>query len=320
MTTSALRTWAQARSGQSKKPVSEATGPLPKKKEEPKKDEKPKEKKPPRQWHDDPEKHDLPKETHHHHYEENGKDPKTGKPSTNPDHGATPKEARKSLIHDPIVANAFAGKKPVPEGKKKIAIMTMGAPASGKSSGLRTVDLKRFVSVDPDGIKEKLPEYKKATEDREKTFKGAALMAHEESSAIAKRITKEAIEKGHNVLIDGTGANAASMKKKIAELKKAGYHVHVVMSHLHEDEGVRRAKARAEQTGREVPEGVIRSAYKSVPKNFAAIGKEADSFHVMDNRSEGGKIVWSKIDGEEHHHDPHFVRLFKAEHGGTDKK
>lgn len=300
-----IQAWAQARFAKAAKSPAEVKNPLPKKVEEKKAPAAAKAPKTPRQWHDDREAHNLPEETWHGHFDKH------------PDKGGKPSDARREMVHAPIIADAFRGKKPVPAGQKKIAIMTMGAPASGKSSGLRGIDTSKFVLVDPDGIKEKIPEYKRATEDRSKTYKKAALMAHEESSALAKEITKRAIDDGHHVLIDGTGANKESFEKKMKQLQDKGYHVHVIASHLHEEEGVARAKVRAENTGRDVPEKVIRDAYKAVPKNFLSIVKKADTAHVVDNRGKGGRLVWSKDeDGTEHHHDPVFVNAFHATHGG----
>lgn len=312
---SALKTWAQA-AGAKKRPE-DVKLPLPKAAPSGSKpaEKKEKQKPSPRVWHDDHAAHGLPKETWHDHYEATGKHPETGKASAHPDHGGTPSKARTDNIHKPIIADFFRGKKPAGKDEKKIAIMTMGAPASGKSSGLRNVDLSKFVAVDPDDIKGRLPEYKKATGDRNKTYKGAAAMAHEESSHIAKMIAKKAIDDGHHVLIDGTGANKESFIKKMKQLKDKGYHVHVSMSHLDADEGLARAKARADDVGRHVPDKFVKDAYKTVPKNFLDISKHADTFKVSDNRGKGGRTVWSKDEDGEHPHDPFFVANFKKNHG-----
>lgn len=49
---------------------------------------------------------------------------------------------------------------------------------------------------------------------------------HEESSAVAKRITKIAQENGYNTLVDGTGdGSVKKMRQKIAQAKAAGNEV-----------------------------------------------------------------------------------------------
>ncbi len=89
------------------------------------------------------------------------------------------------------------------------------------------------------------------------------------------------------------------------------------MSHLDQSIGLARASTRAEQTGRHVPESIVKEGYEKVPKNFVEVAKHADSFQMTDSRRKGSPTVWSKgADGREVHHDSAFVRMFKAEHGG----
>jgi predicted ABC-type ATPase len=231
-----------------------------------------------------------------------------------PDEGGKPSAERDKALHQPLIHAALDGVKPVPENEQKMAIVTMGAPASGKSSMLRGIDPTKFVKVDPDAIKEKIPEYKDATKP-ESTYRGAAAMVHEESSDIAKKILAGAIAQNKHVIVDGTGANAESMKKKIGKLKEAGYHVHLMYAHLDDaDEGVKRINQRAESSGRYVPEKFARAAYKTIPHNFQTIAQSADSFVVHDSSRQGSPVVWEKSDGKETHHDPAFVAAFKVKH------
>lgn len=233
-----------------------------------------------------------------------------GNYDAHPDLGGKPTDARYKDVHAPIIREALDVEKPQP-GEHKVAIFTMGAPASGKSSGLKGVDTSRFVKVDPDSIKEQIPEYKRAT-DPASTYRGAAFMAHEESSAIAKEIMNRAVADGKHVLVDGTGTNAKSMTDKMSKLKQAGYKIHLVMSHGTLDTGLKRAHERAEKTGRVVPDDVIRKGYEQVPKNFQEIGRFADTFAVRDGTREGSPLVWEKHqDGSETHHDKQFVARFK---------
>jgi len=233
---------------------------------------------------------------------------KDGKPSAD----------RKESVHDPIVRAAIDSVEKPPEGAPKVAYFTMGPPGSGKSAGLRNIDASKFVKVDPDGIKEQLPEYKAATEDRANTFRGAAAMVHEEASDVAKRVMHEAMAQGKHILVDGTGVNVASMAKKMEEARAAGYHVHLAYSHLgDEQEGARRIAARADKTGRTVPADFVHKAYQEVPKNFAEVAKHADTFEVHDSSKPDSPVVWSKSPEGEHLADPDFVRGFKEKYQGS---
>ena len=231
-----------------------------------------------------------------------------------PEQGGKPTAERKASVHDPIVKAALDVKPPAP-GEQKLAIMTMGAPASGKSSALRDIDTSKYVKVDPDAIKEKLPEYQKAISDKDNTYRGAAVMAHEESSAIAKDIMRQAMANGNHIVVDGTGANEKSFLSKMKQLQDAGYKVHVAMPHLEKEEGIARMKDRAEKSGRMVPEKFAREAYDSIPRNFESIARQADSFALHDNAGKEPRKVWEGGKGKSDTlHDPAFVAKFRATH------
>lgn len=232
----------------------------------------------------------------------------------NPNDGGKPSAERRATVHDPIIREALSAR-PAGKDEQKTAIMTMGAPASGKSSALRGVDTTRFVKVDPDAIKERLPEYQKAVADRSNTFRGAAFMAHEESSDIAKTILARAVANGNHVIVDGTGSNADAFLKKMDTLKAAGYHVHVAMPHLEEEAGIARMKDRADKSGRMVPEKFARAAYNTIPRNFERIARKADSFALYDNSGKNVRPVWEGRKGyADEVHDKAFVDAFRTKY------
>ena len=232
-----------------------------------------------------------------------------------PTKGGKASAERVRSVQEPIM-KSFLNVKPAAPGEQKVAYMTMGAPASGKSSAIRGIDTSKFVKVDPDAIKEKLPEYKKAIANRNATYLNAAKMAHEESSDIAKKIMQKAIENGNHIIVDGTGSDAGKFIQKINALKAAGYHVHVAMPHLEEEEGIQRMKRRADKTGRMVPEDFARAAYKTIPANFEKIAKMADSFALYDNSGTTARKVFEGTkEGGNIEHDPEFMRKFRLKHG-----
>lgn len=232
----------------------------------------------------------------------------------NPDEGGKPNADRQKL-HDRIKGE-FLNVAPPVTGMRKIAIMTMGAPASGKSSAVRAAlgdDDKHFVRIDPDSIKEKLPEYQKFL-DPKNTYRGAAAHVHEESSYLAKQVMKDAISQGHNMIVDGTGANLEKFAAKLKAIKAAGYEVHVMMPHIELSEGRARRDARAEHTGRFVPDAELEKGYKGIPRNVSAIAKMADSFRLYDNKN-SARLVYEKTrEGKHIDHDPEFMKAFRANH------
>lgn len=230
--------------------------------------------------------------------------------SGHPEKGGQPNAERK-VLHDEIVKEALARAEPAKPGEQKVAIMTMGGPASGKTSMLRGIDDSKFVKVDPDDIKGKLPEYQQATHP-DATFRGAAAMAHEESSFLAKRVRDEAIDRGNHVIIDGTGANAEKFLATYQMLKDKGYEVQVHMPHLSVEEGVSRALARAEKTGRYVPKEFIQKAYENINANAERIMAKVDNFHLYDASTKGHPKTLTKEGGDSGRTVVHNQAAFKA--------
>jgi predicted ABC-type ATPase/predicted double-glycine peptidase len=253
----------------------------------------------------------------------------TGNPAHEVGVKATPE---RQPLHDRIVQEFDSKAQPVPANEAPTAILTMGGPASGKTSIVRAmgIDDSKFVKVDPDAIKERLPEFREATgldhtgNGPRTAARDAAYMAHEESSFIAKRIRDQAITEHKNVVIDGTGAKVEKFVDLIKTMKSKGYQVKVFYPDLDVEEGLTRANDRAQKSGRMVPEPVVRDIYSKIATNFQRIVKEADEFAMFDarpTRAEGGaKLVWTHADGKDTMHDPIFVAQFKKEHFRSDGK
>ena len=186
---------------------------------------------------------------------------------------------REQLIQEALAKGTTAGKG---AGGRKVAIVMMGGPASGKSSLLAKVmaDTTGYVKVDPDEVKDRLPEFALAVANSDKL---AAARAHEESStAIAEKIKERAIEGGYNVMLDGTGKNGKKYLAMVQRLKERGYEVRVIMPHISVAEGVMAAEKRAHRSGRFVPLDFIRQAYEVIPHNFEQVARLADSAVLAD--------------------------------------
>ncbi len=214
-------------------------------------------------------------------------------------------------LHEAITEHFMGKAESVPANEKPIAILTMGGPASGKSSMVRKIgiDDSRFVKVDPDGIKEKLPEYREGVTQKQRT---AAANVHEESSALAKQIRDRAIGEHKNVLVDGTGADLGKMTDLINHLKDKGYHVRVLAMNVDHDTGMARAAKRAEETGRWVKTSFIDDAYQKIPQNTEPLTRMAHEFSIFDNSVEGqsAREVWN----DKSIIDPSWVKGFQGKY------
>ena len=233
--------------------------------------------------------------------------------------GGKPTAERFESVHKPLI-DAALNVKPAAPGEQKMAILTMGAPASGKSSALAGIDTSKYVKVDPDGLMEHIPEYKASIADKDNTFKGAANMAHTEAADIGDRVIEGALKNGNHVVIDGTGFNKDSMIKRIKMLQEQGYRVHVAMPHLSVEDGMQRLLSRADKTGRLVPEDFARKAYAGIPKNFFDIAKAADTSALFDNSGKEPRLVFeSKRGHADKTYDKDFMRDFRTQRSGVDR-
>ncbi len=129
----------------------------------------------------------------------------------------------RQTLHDRIVSDAVNGISPV----ENVTYTILGeGPASGKSTMVgagHISDVSNVVSVNPDDVKEQLPEYKERVASGDSD---ATNFVHEESSYVSKRISKAAMELNKNVILDGPGdSSVRSLTAKIEGAQKMGYTV-----------------------------------------------------------------------------------------------
>jgi len=193
--------------------------------------------------------------------------------------------------HKEIIDQTLAGKQPV-NGQ---ATMTMlgGGPASGKSSVMSTKNVDNHtVVVNPDDMKEKLDGYKRMAKRTDK----AAAYYHEESSALAKRLSQVSYSENYNVIYDGTGdGSISSVQKKINQAKANGYNVEAKYVTIDTEEAVRRNQKRyddaiaAGETPRLPPEDYVRECHAAVTDISVQVAPEFNRIEIWDNNGAKGE-------------------------------
>lgn len=169
-------------------------------------------------------------------------------------------------LHDKIIAKYFEGKTPVENPR---AYLLGGGCAAGKSTLLRSGALnipENAVACDADAIKLMLPEMQEgiANGDLE-----AAALVHEESSYLSKKIAARAGDNSYNLYMDGTGdSHIESLTRKVNNMRGSGQTVEAMYVTIDTETAVARAWARAAETGRMVPEAVIRASHANVSRTF----------------------------------------------------
>jgi predicted ABC-type ATPase len=181
-----------------------------------------------------------------------------------PDGTFTPERA---ALHKKIIDGILAGHSPQAH---PVATFFGGGPAAGKSTALKATH-EDSVHVDPDEIKAQLPEYQQMLDAGDPK---AAAYVHEESSYLAKQAVKEAQRRRLNLTWDGTGdSHIDKLAGKVNDAKRHGYMTEGKYVTVDTDEAVRRAQARAEATGRHVPETFIRETHAAVSDAYAKAAK-----------------------------------------------
>jgi predicted ABC-type ATPase len=170
----------------------------------------------------------------------------------------------RAKLHQAIIEHFMAGTQP---HSKPEAIFTAGGAASGKSGLAGRADTVRnpganlpvprgHVYVNPDDIKQMLPEYDELSADGHSEIAAAA--THEESSDIAKLLTAIAVKR-----------QVGKFGDKVRAAKAAGYKVTARYAHIPVEEAIAREAARAQRTGRKVDEDVLRKQHQVVSQSFS---------------------------------------------------
>ena len=207
-----------------------------------------------------------------------------------------------------IVQDLYAAAADVPCERQ--AIIAGGLGGAGKSTVLEKqagIDLSRFLTINPDKIKEELAGHGMLPEVPGLTPMEASSLAHEESSYIARRLAMRAYAEGKNVIWDITMSRPSS-GDRVNELRSAGYQqISGVFVDIPVETSVERSNARHRRGyekylagqglgGRFVPNEVIRA--QAIPDNgsknravFDGIKAKLDDWTIYDNSAEGRPAV-----------------------------
>ena len=204
----------------------------------------------------------------------------------------------RQALHDQIIKDILS-KGSTTEGT---SFFLGGAPANGKStlveSGL-VPSPKGILSLDPDTIKTKLPEYNAMVAANDST---AAKFVHEESSFLGKEIAKRALDNDFDLLSDGVGdGKIDKLEAKIQKFKDAGQRTRADYVSLDTDLSIKLARARSAKTGREVPENYILDMNKEISKLIPQLIKDKafDELYLWDTNLAGNpRLILSQIDGK----------------------
>jgi predicted ABC-type ATPase len=184
----------------------------------------------------------------------------------------------RQALHDKIVEHF------VSQGKLQTGHVYIlgGPPANGKTSleesGFLPYPTDQIVGVNPDKIKEMLPEYKFLM-DRKKRY--SAAFVHEESSLISKKIINRSLAERKDFIIDGIGDGGLDvLAGKLSRYKAAGNRVVGNYVSLDTDLSVKLAEARGKKSGRYVPRSYLLEMNREI-SNLVPKLMEGDLFDEL---------------------------------------
>lgn len=191
----------------------------------------------------------------------------------------------RAALHEKIV------EKRLQAGKAEAAprlIFTAGPAGAGKSfvtealEKLDILDVSNFLWIDPDAIKDDIPEYadfKKANPER------AASLVHRESGHIQERLFNEALRHGKNIIVDGTLLGKDWWISEFRRIKQEfpRYSISIFSVTAPESILLARVAARGRVTGRFVPEDMVISMARGVAESIATLAPFADLTVEIEN-------------------------------------
>ena len=186
-------------------------------------------------------------------------------------------------LHEEILATFHEGK-PCINKRPAVAILTGGAPASGKTTFIKKyvdLDPEKVYHVDADEVRAMLPEYKGWN----------ATQTHLETADLVNQLIDEiGVPCDHDLIYDGTMNKATKYEKIVEKLHKLGYKVFVVYISIPEQVSKERVIARYKKAGRYVPMKVIEEVYDMGLTAFEKVAHEmADGYIRIDGMN--GEII-----------------------------
>lgn len=188
------------------------------------------------------------------------------------------------MLHEGIISDV-KGNAPCRVQNQPIAILTGGAPGSGKSTFIKKFaawmdDASKVVKIDADAIRAKLPEYKGWN----------AFNTHSETKDIVNRLLEDIGNPcEHDIIYDGTMNKADNYRPLIEKLRGLGYKIFIIYMQVPKEVSIERAMGRYQRSGRYVPLEVIDEVFERGLTAYEQLIKEADGYVRVDGVSQ--KII-----------------------------
>jgi hypothetical protein len=213
--------------------------------------------------------------------------------------------AERNRLQGSLVAELYERAQEVPCDRQ--AIVAGGLGGAGKTTVLKGhagIDLSRYLTINPDDIKEEMARRGMIPDMDKLSPMEASDLAHEESSYIAKRLALRAMADGKNIIWDITMSSRTSTEERINNLRDAAYErvdgvfvdipldTSVTRTELRHREGHEQWRASQGFGGRFVPPEVIQRQLDSEfgsqnHRTYEAMKEKFTSWSIYDNSVDG---------------------------------
>eukprot|EP00581_Thalassiosira_minuscula_P006305 CAMPEP_0183746956 /NCGR_PEP_ID=MMETSP0737-20130205/67020_1 /TAXON_ID=385413 /ORGANISM="Thalassiosira miniscula, Strain CCMP1093" /LENGTH=406 /DNA_ID=CAMNT_0025982663 /DNA_START=266 /DNA_END=1486 /DNA_ORIENTATION=- len=217
-------------------------------------------------------------------------------------HGNYSKE--RQLFQDKIVEKQLDGTTIVDRNSGRVCktptepwiVFTAGVMGAGKSHTMKQLSskglfpLQSYVVVDPDEIRSHFPEYHLYAQ---RMPQRAGELTHREAGYLTEIVTEAAMQRGHNVLVDGSLKDSDWYSEYFKSLRKKYKGIRIAILHITAPRAavLERAKNRAKDTGRVVPIETLELSLKQVPISVRKLAPQADFFCELDNSPTSKEVM-----------------------------
>jgi predicted ABC-type ATPase len=124
------------------------------------------------------------------------------------------------------------------------------------------IPTRDIVHIDPDTFKKVIPEFEELIKRKDGR---AAMIVHEESTAMAREAFAQAVAKRTDIIYDTTLSSFPRAWDLIAQAREKGYEVRIVGVTAAPRTAVERVVKRGDRSGRYVPIRDLLSTHKNLP-------------------------------------------------------
>jgi predicted kinase len=163
----------------------------------------------------------------------------------------------RQVLHRDLIDEMYSRASTAPCDRR--AIIAGGLGGAGKTTVLEEhagIDRSQYLTINPDDIKEELAERGLIPEVEGLSPMEASDLVHEESSYIAKRLGRRAMDDGKNVIWDITMSSRKTTEDRLDALDSAGYIPTGIFVDIPVEESVRRADGRHRAGNEDYRQGI----------------------------------------------------------------